>query len=137
MDIESILRIALTVVGAYLVVLWVGLVIWTYRDASARSKDPLFHLLALALVVIFNLAGLVLYLLLRPRHTLAEAYERSLEEEALLRELEVQTACSQCKRPVAADFLICPHCRMPLKQRCPRCQRALLLNWSLCPYCGQ
>ena len=136
MDLEGILRLALTVLGAYLVLLWVAFIVWAYRDARSRTKDALFHLLAVALVVILNLPGLVLYLLLRPHETLADSYNRAMEEEAMLRELETQTACPQCKRAVQADFVVCPYCRSVLKQVCPNCQRVLNLRWTVCPYCG-
>ena len=46
--------------------------------------------MAFLLVLVFSVLGLIIYLILRPRETLAEAYARSLEEEALLQELEEQ-----------------------------------------------
>src|SRR3712207_6981071 len=53
-----------------------------------RSRDPFLQVGALFLVLMFNLPGLLLYLIGRPRETLTEAYARTLEEEALLQELE-------------------------------------------------
>ncbi|HEX2185819.1 MAG TPA: zinc ribbon domain-containing protein, partial [Chloroflexota bacterium] len=72
----------------------------------------------------------------RPRETLAEAYERSLEEETLLQEIEERQSCPSCRQRVQPDFMFCPHCHTELKQRCSRCDRLLLLRWDLCPYCG-
>lgn len=90
----------------------------------------------MVLVVLFNLPGLLLYMLLRPQETLAERYERSLEEEAILHELDQRKlACPNCKRATQEDFLICPHCRIPLKRACPGCGRALNMAWRACPYC--
>jgi len=66
---------------------WVSLIIWTYNDIRARTRDIFAILLAVLLVAVFNILGVPLYLLLRPRETLAEQYERSLEEEALLQEI--------------------------------------------------
>ena len=41
--------------GAFLVALWVALVIWTFRDIRARHRDRLVHFLAAALVALLNL----------------------------------------------------------------------------------
>ncbi len=87
-------------------------------------------------MVVFNIFGLVLYMILRPRETLAEAYERSLEEETLLQEIEERQHCPNCRQRVQADFMVCPFCHTELKQRCPRCEKLLLPKWELCPYCG-
>jgi RNA polymerase subunit RPABC4/transcription elongation factor Spt4 len=78
----------------------------------------------------------LIYYLLRPRETLAEAYERELEEEALLHSLEEQSACPSCKQRADPDYLICPNCHTQLKQTCPQCGRILRLTWTVCPYCA-
>ena len=46
----------------------------------------------------FNIPGLALYLMLRPRESLEDAYARSLEEEALLREIGDEGMCPSCRR---------------------------------------
>ena len=85
--IGTVLQTVVAVFGALLAAFWIALVIWTFRDMRARSRDLLATLLASLLVVLFGPVGLGLYLLLRPRDTLAEQYERMLEEEALLRDI--------------------------------------------------
>ncbi len=65
-----------------------GAIIWTFRDMRARSRDVLAWIVATLLVALIPLFGLIVYLMLRPRETLAEAYERSLEQEALLQAIE-------------------------------------------------
>jgi RNA polymerase subunit RPABC4/transcription elongation factor Spt4 len=92
--------------------------------------------MAVLLVVLFNILGLVLYLILRPQQTLAESYERSLEAETLLHELEDQRLCPSCRRRVEEDFVICPYCRVGLREHCSQCGKALSLTWTACPYCG-
>jgi len=87
------------------------------------------------LVLVFSVLGLIIYLILRPRETLAEAYARSLEEEALLQELEEQGICPSCKRYITSEFIICPYCRTQLKKPCADCGRPLSFNWLVCPYC--
>ena len=66
---------------AYLILLWAASVLWTYRDIHARSEDVLVQVLAVTLALVLPFAGVVLHLILRPRQTLAEKYERTLEEE--------------------------------------------------------
>jgi RNA polymerase subunit RPABC4/transcription elongation factor Spt4 len=84
----------------------------------------------------FPLPGLILYFILRPRETLAEIYERSLEEEALLQGIEERLACPGCNRRIEEGFMICPTCHTRLKKACPSCEQLLHLRWNICPYCG-
>jgi RNA polymerase subunit RPABC4/transcription elongation factor Spt4 len=135
-NIGTILTIVFSFIGAFLAAFWVSLVIWTFRDVRARSRDIFAQLLASLLVVIFGPLGLGLYLILRPRETLTEAYERSLEEEALLQDIEDRQICPGCKHPTEADFMICPYCHTRLRKLCPDCGRLLHLRWNVCPYCG-
>jgi len=120
----------------YLLAIWLTLVFWTYRDIRQRSRDPIVQTVAVVLVLFFFLPGHWIYLILRPRYTLTELYERSLEEEALLQELEDQKACPTCRRRVYDDFLMCPSCRTQLKEPCRACSRPLSYSWVACPYCG-
>jgi RNA polymerase subunit RPABC4/transcription elongation factor Spt4 len=132
---ENAATLAATVAGAYVLVLWIGIIAWTYRDIRDRTRDTAFQIVAVLLVLVFNVPGWIIYMILRPNETLAEAYSRSLEEEALLQELEEQGICPSCRRYVSADFVICPHCRTRLKEPCTNCGRALNFNWVACPYC--
>lgn len=133
---EATLRLVLTVIGIYLGALWLALVVWTYRDIRQRTRDPIAQTLSVLLVLLLFLPGHWIYLILRPRYTLTELYERSLEEEALLQELDAHKACPTCKRRVQDDFLICPSCRTQLKEPCRGCGRPLAYAWVACPYCG-
>jgi RNA polymerase subunit RPABC4/transcription elongation factor Spt4 len=132
---QNAAALAATLGGAYVLVFWISVVAWTYRDIRERSRDAAFQVVAVLLVLVFNFLGLVIYLILRPRETLAEAYARSLEEEALLQELEEQGICPSCKRYITGDFVICPYCRTQLKEPCIKCGRPLSFNWLVCPYC--
>lgn len=133
---EASVRMVVTVLALYLAVVWVALIFWVYRDIRQRTRDPIVQAVAVALVLFFFLPGHWIYLILRPRYTLTELYERSLEEEALLQELEDQKACPTCKRRVHDDFLVCPSCRTGLKEPCRNCAKPLSYAWLLCPYCG-
>lgn len=135
--IGTVLQTVVAVFGALLAAFWIALVIWTFRDMRARSRDVLATLLASLLVVLFGPVGLGLYLLLRPRDTLAEQYERMLEEEALLRDMEEQPVCSNCQHKTQPDWMLCPHCTTQLRRPCASCGRLLDLGWQICPYCAQ
>lgn len=135
-NLGAILQILLAFIGAFGLAFWLSLLIWTYRDIRSRTRDIFAILLALLLVAIFNVLGVLLYLLLRPRETLAEQYERSLEEEALLQEIEGRRVCPSCHIPVEDDFLVCPNCMTRLKNKCANCERLMQLDWNVCPYCG-
>ncbi|MFH1485584.1 MAG: zinc ribbon domain-containing protein [Chloroflexota bacterium] len=124
------------IIGAYFLLFTLSLAVWVYRDMRTRSRDPLATAFFIVLVLIVNLPGLLLYLFLRPSDTLGENYERSLHEEALLRELDDQIACPSCHRPIEAEFLMCPFCFTQLKRPCPKCERPLSASWGGCPYCG-
>jgi RNA polymerase subunit RPABC4/transcription elongation factor Spt4 len=122
--------------GAFVVALWISLVIWAFRDMRARSRDAFAQLLAAVMIFVLGPVGAILYLLLRPRETLAEKYERSLEEEALLQDIEGRQVCPGCKQPIESDYVLCPICHTRLRQPCVHCERLIHTRWSLCPYCA-
>jgi len=130
------LTILSTVCGGVTIALLGGITIWTFRDIRARSRDFLAQILATLLVIVLPIVGLVVYLMIRPRETLAEAYERSLEQEALLQAIEEPEVCPGCGQRVRGDYLYCPVCHTRLKKACSACNRPIHLSWSLCPYCG-
>jgi RNA polymerase subunit RPABC4/transcription elongation factor Spt4 len=123
--------------GAFVVALWISLVIWTFRDMRARSRDAFAQLLAALMVLVLGPFGVVLYLMLRPRETLAEKYERSLEEEALLQDVEERSICPGCKQSIELDYMVCPICHTRLRHPCVHCDRLIHPRWSICPYCAQ
>jgi RNA polymerase subunit RPABC4/transcription elongation factor Spt4 len=122
--------------GAFLVALWLALVIWTYRDMRSRHRDRLVPILAALMVALLNLPGVLVYLILRPARTLEEEYQQTLEEEALLQSIEDQSVCPGCERHIKEDWLVCPSCQTKLRKRCHSCGRLMELPWNICPYCG-
>ncbi len=135
-NLRPIVNIIAVLVGSYLLLLWAASVLWTYRDIRMRSDDISVQVLAVGLTLCLPFAGIPIHLILRPRMTLAERYERSLEEEYLRRDIEEKYVCPSCQRPIEADFIICPHCYTNLRRRCPSCNRVVDLTWSICPYCS-
>lgn len=139
LDFESVVNYALVgtaLLGAFSSALWLSMVIWTYRDMRARSRDPFAQALAALVVAVLTVPGLIVYLILRPRETLSEAYERTLEEEALLSSIEERATCPGCGRATQPEWILCPYCHTRLKTLCPNCGRAMELPWKLCPHCG-
>ncbi|MFN8527039.1 MAG: zinc ribbon domain-containing protein [Anaerolineae bacterium] len=122
--------------GMVLAATWLAMIIWTFRDMRARSRDLLAQIVVAVMVAVLTVPGLLIYLFLRPRETLSEAYERSLEEEALLQEIEEKPSCPGCRQRVQSDWQVCPHCHTRLKKACPRCGKMLDLSWDICPHCA-
>lgn len=135
-DLDVYISAAMFVLGSYFFALYLGLIVWAFRDIHARSRDVLAQIMATLLVALFTIPGLVVYLLLRPQTTLAEQYERSLTEEAILQDLEERRLCPGCQRRVEPDFIVCPNCHYQLRLRCVGCGRLLNPSWDVCPYCG-
>jgi RNA polymerase subunit RPABC4/transcription elongation factor Spt4 len=124
------------VFGIYIVLLWMATVIWTYRDIHARHEEALLQVLAVSMALLIPFAGLGVYMMLRPRQTISDRYERSLEEEYLRHDIEEQFVCPQCQRGIDHEFILCPHCHTALRRRCISCDHVIDLTWSICPYCG-
>ena len=124
------------VFGVYIVLLWMATVIWTYRDIHARHEEALLQVLAVSMALLIPFAGLGIYMMLRPRQTISDRYERSLEEEYLRHDIEEQFVCPQCQSGIDHEFILCPHCHTALRRRCISCDHVIDLTWSICPYCG-
>jgi len=135
-DLNVYISGAAFILGAYCFALYIGMIVWCVRDVRARSRDVLVHIMVAVLVALFTIPGLIVYLLLRPHTTLAEEYERSLTEEALLQDLDQDRVCPVCSYPADPDFVVCPSCHSQLRLRCVGCGRLLSPDWDVCPYCG-
>lgn len=129
-------QVLVALTGAYLIVLWFALIVWTYRDIEGRSRSVFTQVFSTLLSVLFFVPGVLVYMLLRPKETLDQAFQRSLEEEYLLQDLEELPHCPNCHRYVEDDFVLCPHCHAQLREACGNCERLVDLRWPLCPYCG-
>lgn len=139
MTIEAIIargfQLLLALTGAYTVALWFALVVWTFRDIESRSRSVIAQIFSTLVVVLFFIPGVLIYLLLRPKETLDEAFGRALEEEYLLQDLEDLSLCPTCHHPVREDFVACPHCFTELRHTCPSCNRLVEVSWAICAYC--
>lgn len=133
---ENFILIVTVYAGVILAAFWLAMTIWAYRDMRSRSRDTLARILVGLVVLVLNVPGLFIYILLRPRETLSEAYERSLEEEALLQEIEEKPTCPGCGQRVQSTWQACPYCHTRLKKPCIACGEMLELSWNLCPVCA-
>lgn len=137
---NPIVQLASQLIVIYVVLLWLGTAYWAFRDMQARTENPILPYFAAALIIFFTpllfVFAVVLYLIIRPRETLAEVYERSLAEESLLAEVEKNELCPVCRDRVDSDWLVCPNCRTRLHRVCPSCNRLADPSWPLCAYCG-
>jgi hypothetical protein len=122
--------------AAFTAALWVSLVIWTYRDARRRTRDPLIRILATLVAAILFLPGVLIYIILRPSLTLEDEYQKTLEEEALLQSIEDNPLCPGCSRKLDPQWIVCPNCHTRLKKPCTQCGKLMDLAWNLCPYCA-
>ena len=138
---NPIVQLAGQLIVIYVVMLWLGTAYWAFRDMQARTENPILPYFAAALIIFFTpllfVFAVVLYLIVRPRESLAEVYERSLAEESLLAEVERNELCPVCRDRVDSDWIVCPNCRTRLHRVCPACNRLVDPNWSLCAYCGR
>lgn len=134
--IATIIGIIMALLGAFLFAFWVAMGIWAFNDIRSRTRDWLAIALASMLVLVFPLVGLVLYMMVRPKESLADVFDRALEEESLLRELEGGLVCHRCGMPVQEHWNYCPHCHAQLRYACPTCGEPVRHEWSICVSCG-
>lgn len=134
--IARTLQVLIALSGAYLAALWIVLAVWTYRDIEGRSRSVVTQVFSTMLATLFFIPGVLLYMILRPKETLDATFQRSLEEEYLLQDLETNIACPNCNRAISDEFVLCPHCHTRLQEACVSCARDIDVRWSLCPYCG-
>jgi hypothetical protein len=119
----------------FLVVLWLALAFWTFKDAKRRIADPILVMVAVATALIFPYVGALVYAIVRPPEYLDEVRERELELRAAERRLRSEPRCPYCRYPIEQSFLVCPHCANRLKTACQRCRSPLEPTWNICPYC--
>jgi RNA polymerase subunit RPABC4/transcription elongation factor Spt4 len=138
---SPLVRLTVQAVAFYIVLLWAATAYWAYRDLQQRTTNPVAPYLAAALIILFTpvffFFGVIVYRILRPAETVAQANERALAEEAMMVEIESQPHCANCSRQVHEDWIICPTCRNRLRRVCPNCSRLVELDWSLCAWCGK
>jgi hypothetical protein len=129
-------HLALELIIVLMVVFWLALGYWTYRDAQRRITDSWLVGLA-ALVGLFPpFIGPFIYMLFRPPEFIDDRRERELEIRAIEARLaQADISCPVCHAEVDPSFLVCPVCTTKLKQACSGCKAPLEPLWQICPYC--
>ena len=119
-----------------LVVFWLALGYWTYRDAQRRIEQPLFIGLSTIIGLFPPFLGPGIYMLFRPQEFIDDRRERELEIRAIESRLAgADISCPVCHADVDPSFLVCPVCTTKLKQACSNCKAPLEPVWQVCPYC--
>ena len=119
-----------------LVVFWIALGYWTYRDAQRRIEQPLFVGLATLVGLFPPFIGPFVYMLFRPQEFIDDRRERELEIRAIESRLAAaDLKCPVCHADADPSFLVCPVCTTKLKQACTGCKAPLEPIWQICPYC--
>ena len=129
---------ALAVAWVCLVILWIAAAAWAYRDARLRVDNQLapagLAVLVLAATPLAFPLGIVVYRLIRPQETLADASDRRLSL-ATLEAAADQDRCSACDTRVDDGWVRCPTCGTTLRVPCPQCSSLVEPGWTICPWC--
>ena len=120
----------------FLIVFWLAVGYWVYKDARRRIDDPWLVGMAAVLGLFPPFVGALIYMLFRPPEYLEDVRERELEIKAMEERLSRRDLyCPVCRAEVSADFLVCPVCTTRLRQSCSNCKAPLEALWQVCPYC--
>lgn len=118
----SLLSLSNSMLSLALLIIWIFVIVWVYRDAERRDMNGVLWAL---LVLIGNIIGLLIYLIVR-----------SDSIPALKAGHETQ-ACPSCQKEVNTSFVFCPYCAARLHAVCPECGKPTEENWKACPHCGK
>ena len=120
----------------FLVVFWLAVAYWVYKDARRRIEDPWLVGMAVVLGLIPPFLGAVVYMLFRPPEYIDDVRERELEIKAMEERLSRRDLhCPVCRAEVGPDYLVCPVCTTKLRQACVNCKAPLEALWQVCPFC--
>ena len=120
-----------------LVVFWLAVGYWVFKDARRRIEDPWLVGAATLLGLVPPFIGALIYMLFRPPEYLEDVRERELEIKAMEESLGRggQQHCPVCRAEIDENFLVCPVCTTRLRQSCVSCKAPLEPLWQVCPYC--
>jgi RNA polymerase subunit RPABC4/transcription elongation factor Spt4 len=120
----------------FLVIFWLAVAYWVYKDARRRIEDPWLVGMAVILGLVPPFLGAFVYMLFRPPEFLEDVRERDLEIKAMEERLARRDLhCPVCRAEVGPDYLVCPVCTTKLRQACANCKAPLEALWQICPYC--
>ena len=106
--------LGLLIFGFFAILIPVLIGRYVYKDAKARGMDA--GLWTAVALLVPSFIGLIIYLVIRSNNP--------------------NRNCPSCQKPIAAEYLLCPYCGVPLKSACPGCRTPIDSGWKLCPKCG-
>lgn len=115
---------------------WFMVVIWVWFDASERSSNVVFKVFSVIVTLLFNIFGLLIYLLVRPADSYEERYLSELEKKYLQLETSGVIKCPGCSFDLEPGFVVCPRCGESVKVKCENCEEYIDSYWEFCAYCG-
>jgi hypothetical protein len=133
---SGLFRAGVRLILLFIVVFWLALALWVYKDARRRMSDPILIGVAVAAGVLFPFVGPLVYLFLRPPEYLEDVRERELEIRLMERRFGGADHCPYCMEPTEPDYIVCPACSTKLREVCTGCSRPLDPGWRVCPYCA-
>jgi len=136
---HPVVQMALQLIVAYMVVVWLASAYWASQDIRQRTHHVIAPYLVAGAVILasplFFVLALAVYRIVRPVETMTDAAERRLSEMAIAQELD-RPACPSCDALVDEEWVACPRCATTLRTGCERCSRLLQLDWGICPWCA-
>ncbi|MEA3356911.1 MAG: zinc ribbon domain-containing protein [Patescibacteria group bacterium] len=117
-------------------VFWLVVIGWVWTDASERFDSYFRVILSVVFVVVFNVFGLLIYLIVRPRMTREDIYWSDLERRFLKYEAAGLEDCPKCGYETQPSYINCPNCGYGLRVMCKACDVYLEPGWKYCPFCG-
>ena len=120
----------------FLIVFWLAVGYWVYKDARRRIEDPFLIAMAVVVGLVPPFMGAFIYMLFRPPEYLDDVRERELEIRAMEQRLSSrELRCPVCRADIEPSFLVCPVCTTRVRQACVACKSPLEATWQVCPYC--
>jgi hypothetical protein len=137
---EPAVALAIRLIGAYVILVWLGVALWAFVDMRRRTAHlPAAYaaagLVILASPILFPLAVVILRIV-RPAGFVAESRLVAARESVLKAEFTAER-CPECRRLVDPDWILCPTCRQLLAHLCGHCGRTAELGWLVCAWCGE
>jgi hypothetical protein len=137
---NPITGLALRLIGAYVVLVWLAAALWAFVDMRRRTSNPIAAYASAALVILASpllfVPALLVHRAVRPPDFTSERRLAQFREAALEAET-VAARCPECHRVIEEEWLVCPDCRRALGHRCHACGSTVGLEWPVCAWCGE